>query len=346
MLSLRAWLLCALALAFRPDANGRISDLVTFQGQARHSGRHSGPRAESYGCTWVENNNNWSGEYMVDWVDSYDECIEAVVAGCPDATIANVYHDTSDGWASCWCQYGTDMTEDVGSGWMNCLLSTIDTSGIDVPDYSGSCDTYCPTSYIGDGWCDDACYNAACDWDDGDCDWYYDSEEDEHEDECHCMADEPQYEWWCEYEDGHWYHDEYACEDIDGCHWPEDCGLDEAVIIAIIIIIVVVVVLVFVGICAIIWCCCCRKKPAAPAVIHAPPQQQNPGQVMYNPSMMQAPVHQQPIAMPQYQPQFQAQAGPPVGQPQVVYMQQPGVQMAPPPTYNVVHGSHENPAVL
>ncbi len=32
------------------------------------------------------------------------------------------------------------------------------------------CAPGCPTEWINDGWCDDECYNAACNWDGGDCD--------------------------------------------------------------------------------------------------------------------------------------------------------------------------------
>jgi len=32
------------------------------------------------------------------------------------------------------------------------------------------CAPGCPWDWIGDGWCDDDCYNSACSWDGGDCD--------------------------------------------------------------------------------------------------------------------------------------------------------------------------------
>merc|ERR1719510_1072257 len=42
---------------------------------------------------------------------------------CPDATIANM---PESGHGDCWCQFGTNMNIDTGSGYMNCLLSALD----------------------------------------------------------------------------------------------------------------------------------------------------------------------------------------------------------------------------
>ena len=42
---------------------------------------------------------------------------------CPNATLANTEYEFENS-TSCWCQYGTNMTED-DSGWGSCLISTL-----------------------------------------------------------------------------------------------------------------------------------------------------------------------------------------------------------------------------
>jgi hypothetical protein len=39
-----------------------------------------------------------------------------------------------------------------------------------TPTQSATCDPYCDNIWVGDGWCDASCYNAACQYDGGDCD--------------------------------------------------------------------------------------------------------------------------------------------------------------------------------
>jgi len=75
-----------------------------------------------YNCVTVKNNNNFDGETELGEADSMNQCIQKVMLECPDATIAN-YSPVSGG---CWCQFGTDMTEDPTSDFENCLLSTLD----------------------------------------------------------------------------------------------------------------------------------------------------------------------------------------------------------------------------
>jgi len=41
------------------------------------------------------------------------------------------------------------------------------------PGLATECAPGCATTWLGDGDCNDECYNAACNWDDGDCACYY-----------------------------------------------------------------------------------------------------------------------------------------------------------------------------
>ena len=77
-------------------------------------------------CTWVENNINTDGEIYIGAATDEADCISMVVEQCPGATIANLH---TDGYGSCYCQYGTNMTFVPDSGWINCLLSSISSDG-------------------------------------------------------------------------------------------------------------------------------------------------------------------------------------------------------------------------
>jgi len=75
-------------------------------------------------CVWVRNNINTYGEHLAGMVTSRDECVHLVLTECPSATIANMAYNIGDS-ADCWCQYGTDMTEDSSSPYTNCLISSL-----------------------------------------------------------------------------------------------------------------------------------------------------------------------------------------------------------------------------
>ena len=77
-------------------------------------------------CVWVRNNINTNGEHLAGMVSSRDECVHLILTECPSATIANMAYDFDSNYgADCWCQYGTDMTEDSSSYYTNCLISSI-----------------------------------------------------------------------------------------------------------------------------------------------------------------------------------------------------------------------------
>lgn len=82
--------------------------------------------ADDENCVWVRNNINTYGEHLAGMVTSRDECVHLVLTECPTATIANMAYDIDSYYgADCWCQYGTDMTEDSSSSYTNCLISSL-----------------------------------------------------------------------------------------------------------------------------------------------------------------------------------------------------------------------------
>jgi hypothetical protein len=95
-------------------------------------------------CTWVEHNWNIEGEVQVANASSREECIALVQANCPGATIAR-YEMGGGASKECYCQFGTNMTENVGGGYENCLLSTVDTPA----DVKTNCRRTCGNTHPG-----------------------------------------------------------------------------------------------------------------------------------------------------------------------------------------------------
>jgi len=79
-------------------------------------------------CDWVRSSGNTEGEMYVGWAFSEDECVALVQEHCPWANIAAVHEDAFDSgdFGSCWCQTGSDRTEDIYSPWFSCFFDDAD----------------------------------------------------------------------------------------------------------------------------------------------------------------------------------------------------------------------------
>jgi hypothetical protein len=114
--------------------------------------------------------------------EAVEDCLECVTDAASDSDdylefMANLYdpdecqdectelNSDDEDWDDLfWDDFLEDFDEHVSAGNPDV---DVDADGDTDEDY---CAAGCPWGWVGDGYCDDDCNNADCDWDDGDCD--------------------------------------------------------------------------------------------------------------------------------------------------------------------------------
>ena len=287
-------------------------------------------------CVWVQNNFNTNQEHLAGMVTSRDECVHLVLTECPSATIANMayYIDTSYG-ADCWCQYGTDMTEDSSSYYTNCLISSLSDEYkeylYDNYGNGGNSESTYTCKFIRDTLSHpyaEVKYNEAAD---------------------SCKIGETEYTSGRSYDDSkdenEFNVNDYDSEEENMKKYDRACCKDNHIeTIVIIVIIIVIILLIISCICCCIHCCeCC--KPLRCCNKGSSNEQQRPVQgIELQPQpqrIVPMPMQQQfqPRQQQQYQPRQQYQPQQQQYQPQQQQFQPQSPNYAQPQNYVVERGT-------
>jgi hypothetical protein len=292
-------------------------------------------------CIWVQNNFNTNGEHLAGMVTSRDECVHLVLTECPSATIANVA--LSNGERDCWCQYGTDMTEDSSSYYTNCLISSL----------SDEYKEYLYSTY-GNGGNSESTYQ---------CQFVKNLLSSEYSEEKYnqgaesCEVGESEYDTGRSYDDSkdenEFNVNDYDSEEENMKKFDRACCKDNHIKMIVIIVIIVIILLIISCICCCVHCCecckplrCCNKgssneqqrpvqdielQPQPQRIVPMPMQQQfqprqqqqfQPQQQQYQPRQHQQYQPRELLPAVQQQRQFQPQS-PNYAQPQSPNYAQP-----------------------